>query len=138
MLLNKFLLVGGSLGALLVIMYLNSKKSVPVKAPISLDELTEKYSSGCDKMITEALEVNKDLTYISGYFMITLDEDAKKVMIRAQLFFQTKAGEWVEKTSTDTLPVARLKTEDLQEIRKSGEIKYEVEAPESEKVLSHS
>lgn len=138
MLLNKFLLVGGSLGALLVILYLNNKKSTTVKAPISLDELTKKYSIGCDKMITEALEVNKDLTYISGYFIITLDEDTKKVMIRAQLFFQTKAGEWVEKTSTDTLPMTRLRAEDLQEIRNSGEIKYEVEAPKSEKELSHS
>lgn len=137
MFLNKLLLVGGGVGALLILLYLNSKKGESVKAPISLDELTQKYSSGCDRMIINALKESPELSYVSGYFIVSLDETAKKVNIKAQLFFQTKANEWVEKISTDTLQISRLRAEDIYEIRKAKEIKYEVEEPEVQQLVQN-
>lgn len=130
---QKLLFIGGGLLVLSVVFYLNNRREK--ESPISLDQLTQRYSDKCDQLIIDELKANPKLTYVSGLFTLTLEE--KAVKIDAQVYFQKEDGSWMEKKSQDSWPTRALTDESLRELTKDKTIKYEVEEPDTHQLQSY-
>jgi hypothetical protein len=129
---NKVIIAGVGLLVLSYFIQRGAKGRTAVKViqRQSIEDIIKKYSDDCDEIILRELKQSTDLTYISGYFIIKLSDDQKRVKLNADMYFQDKSGQWIKKESQDSFRAISLHEKDLEELKSREELKYELSSPE--------
>lgn len=102
-------------------------KTTPYE-PKSLEETAKIYSDACDTIIKNAV-TNEQLTYVSGYFKMTV-VNGSQFNCTAELYFKNKNGKWILKTATsESFDYSKLQPAASQRLQAEKTIKFEVTAP---------